>query len=202
MIADSPTAPPPKQRLLSALDELSRTGSVMDVGVNALLAKAGVAKASLYDHFRSKDELVVAWLDARQTAWFSWFETHIREHAGGDPDEQIDAAFGFLESWLGRDDFSGCPFLTVQLQLKGTSHPASQQARRYANRLHAFFHERLVSLGADHPERLASALLELYLGAVVVQELGTSDRLARAAREAARTLLDVACDASVLRKDV
>jgi AcrR family transcriptional regulator len=85
---------------LGALDQLSQSHSVIDIGINTLLAHAGVAKASLYTHFGSKDELIAAWLDERQERWFGWFYAHLAAHApSGEPAHEIDAAFGFLEAW-------------------------------------------------------------------------------------------------------
>lgn len=189
--AATPTLPQPglpRARLLSALDRLSQTHSVLDIGINALLAEAGVAKASLYAHFGSKDDLIVAWLDERQQRWFGWFHAHLAaEAADGEPGREIDAAFGFLEAWLERADFSGCPFVSVQLQVKDPAHPAVRKARAYAERLHEFFRSRLLRLGA--PGSLATTLLELYLGTIVVRQLEVGKHPALSARRSAAKLL-------------
>ena len=183
-----PSSGPPRVRLLGALDRLSQNHSVLDIGINTLLSEAGVAKASLYSHFGSKDDLIVAWLDERQERWFGWFHAHIASHAGdASPAREIDAAFGFLEIWLSRPDFSGCPFISVQLQMKDPAHPAVQQARTYAERLHAFFRNRLAQLGVRAP--LATTLLELYLGTIVVRQLDAGTHPARTARRSARKLV-------------
>ena len=174
--------------MLSALDRLSQTHSVLDIGINALLAEAGVAKASLYAHFGSKDDLIVAWLDERQQRWFGWFHAHLAAEApDAEPAREIDAAFGFLEAWLERADFSGCPFVSVQLQVKDPAHPAVRKARAYAERLHEFFRSRLVRLGARGS--LATTLLELYLGTIVVRQLEVGRHPALTARRSAAKLL-------------
>lgn len=179
---------PPRARLLGALDRLSQAESVLDIGINALLAEAGVAKASLYTHFGSKDELIVAWLEERQERWFGWFHTHLAARAlDGQAALEIDAAFDFLELWLSRADFSGCPFISIQLQVKAEEHPAVLKARAYAKRLHDFFRSRLEQLGA--PAALATPLLELYLGAIVVRQLAVGKHPGRAARRAAAKLV-------------
>lgn len=183
-----PQSGPPRARLLNALDRLSQSHSVLDIGINALLAEAGVAKASLYGHFGSKDALIVAWLDERQQRWFGWFHAHLAAAApDADPAHEIDAAFGFLEAWLERADFSGCPFISVQLQVKDAAHPAVQKARAYAERLHEFFRSRLVRLGARGS--LATTLLELYLGTIVVRQLEAGTHPALSARRSAAKLV-------------
>lgn len=182
------TGEAPRARLLGALDRLSQSHSVLDIGINTLLAEARVAKASLYSHFGSKDELIVAWLDERQQRWFGWFEAHLASQVvDSEPAREIDAAFGFLEAWLGRADFSGCPFISVQLQVKDPEHPAVQKARAYAARLYEFFRSRLAKLGVRGT--LATTLLELYLGTIVVRQLEAGTRPALTARRTAAELV-------------
>lgn len=178
---------------MATLDDVSQRGSVLDLGINTLLEESGVAKASLYAHFGSKEQLIVAWLERRQEAWFGWFDAHVEKHARhGDPASEIDAAFGFLEAWLSRDDFAGCPFITVYVQLQNEEHPAALESRRYAERLHAYFFERLrrMKRPTGRAKEEAAALLDLYLGAVVVGQLGVAgSRAATAARRTARAIL-------------
>ena len=178
----------PRDRLLATLNDLSTRGSVMDVGINAVLKASGVAKASLYEHFGSKEGLIVAWLSERQTQWFGWFDAHVARHADEtDPRSELDAAFGFLEAWLARSDFAGCPFVSVYLQLNAPEHPAAESSRAYAQRLHAFFRRRLSALGigSGASERTATALLDLFLGAIVVKQLGIGRNPAKSARSTA-----------------
>lgn len=185
----------PRIRLLETLDSMSSKHNVLSIGVNTLLQEAGVARASLYDHFGSKEALIVAWLDQQQGRWFGWFNAYLATHSSpADPERELDAAFGYLETWLARDDFAGCPFVTVYLQLRDAEHPAGQQARQYATRLHEFFKQRLTSLGARQPTALATSYLELFLGAIVVQQLGVGKQAARAARRSARRLLECSLD--------
>ncbi len=161
---------------------------MIDIGINALLTEAGVAKASLYTHFGSKDELIAAWLDERQGRWFGWLYAHLETHAPSrEPAQEIDAAFGFLEAWLDRPDFAGCPFISVQLQIKDPEHPAVRKARAYAERLHEFFRSRLAELGVR--SSLATTLLELYLGTIVARQLARGTRPARSARRSASELV-------------
>lgn len=176
---------------MQTLDTLSQTQNVLGVGINALLKEAGVAKASLYDHFGSKEALIVAWLDQQQIRWFGYFDAHVAAKAGlGEPARELDAAFSFLEAWLARDDFAGCPFLTTYLQLRSADHPAGLRARQYSDRLYAFFRSRLHALGVSNSRELATSYLELFLGAIVVQQLGSGTRAARSARRTARALLE------------
>jgi AcrR family transcriptional regulator len=179
----------PRVRLLSALDTLTEKRSALDVGIDAILARADVAKASLYDHFGSKDGLLVAWLDDRQARWFGFFDAHVAGRAKpGRPESALEAAFDFLAAWFARPDFSGCPFVATFLQVKDPGHPAAVVARAYAARLRAFFRGRLVAMRAPGPDSGADALLELFLGAVVAHQMGVARSPAAAARHAARRI--------------
>jgi AcrR family transcriptional regulator len=183
-------SPPPRQRLLTALDTLSQSQSVLDVGIDTILREAGVAKASLYQHFGSKEALLIAWLQRRQELWFGYFDEYIRDRArSGEPLAEVEAAFGFLEAWLAREDFAGCPFLTTFLQLNDSAHPVADTARSYADRLHRFFRSRLAQAGLKNSALNASSLLELFLGAVTLQQMAVGRNPARAARRTAHLLL-------------
>lgn len=182
--------PSPRRRLLAALDRLTDRASALDVGIDALLATAGVAKASLYGHFGSKDALVVAWLEERQARWFGFFDAYVADHAaGGPPAAALDAAFGFLEEWFARPDFAGCPFVATFLQLKDATHPAAAVARAYAERLREFFRRHVGTLDTRDAEETSGALLELFVGAVVMRQMGVTRAPAAAARLAAGRLL-------------
>jgi AcrR family transcriptional regulator len=180
----------PRDRLLASLDVLGAQRSVLDVGIDDLLRHAGVAKASLYHHFGSKEELVAAWLDARQLAWFGWLGDHLRLRCpGAQPRKELDGAFGFLEAWLDRDDFSGCPFVSTYVQVKDARHPAGERARAYGSRLLEFFRTRLSALGDPTAASTAAALLGLFLGTVIVGQLAVAPSPARSARLAAARIV-------------
>lgn len=179
----------PRERLLLALDQLTAENTVLDVGINSLLERSGVAKASLYANFASKDELIVAWLEARQDTWFGFFESHIERHApGAAPDKVLDAAFDFLDVWFAREDFSGCPFIATFLQLKDANHPAAVAAKKYATRLHQFFVTQVAALQRPDAPHAASALFSLFIGAVVTRQMSVGGQPALAARHAARAI--------------
>jgi hypothetical protein len=80
----------------------------------------------------------------------------------------------------------------VHLQLRDEEHPATQRAREYATRIHDFVRTRLVALGVRRPRELATALLELFLGAIVVKQLDAGGHAARSARRRANQLLESA----------
>lgn len=166
--------PKPKQRLLEALDKYVFTQGLSGVGINTILEDADVAKASLYQHFGSKDELIASWLRERQVKWFASFEEYIKnkEHAGR-PKEEIIAAFHYLQEWFRIQNFGGCPFVNTFIELKDKNHAASKVALNYSRELHDFFLIRLTALGFTNPEERAATCLQLFLGAIVTSQMGT-----------------------------
>ena len=118
-----PGTPRPDERLLETAYELFSARGVRDVGVDELVERAGVAKATLYRHFASKDDLILAFLKLREERWtVGWFEQSVRTR-GSTPEEQLLATFDLFEEWFREPGYAGCPFIKVLLEMdKG--HPA------------------------------------------------------------------------------
>jgi len=106
-----------RERILTtAYDLFSRRG-VHDVGVDELTEQADVAKATLYRHFASKDELVLAFLERREETWTKgWVEAGARGR-GTNPEERLLAIFDVFDEWFRTADFEGCSFINVLLEM-------------------------------------------------------------------------------------
>ena len=98
-----------------------------DVGVDEVIASAGVAKATLYRHFPSKDDLVLAFLERREQRWtHEWLEAEAKRR-GTTPEERLLAIFDVFGEWFRRDDFEACAFINVLLEM-GTEHSPGRRA--------------------------------------------------------------------------
>ena len=103
----------PRQRLLESAYALFSRRGVRAVGVDEVIERAAVAKATLYRHFPSKNELVLAFLRRREELWtHGWVESEARRR-GGTPEESLLAIFDLFDEWFQRDDFEGCSFVNV-----------------------------------------------------------------------------------------
>jgi len=123
-MADLREAPAPtseaRQRILDHAYELFSHRGVRAVGVDELIDSAGVAKATFYKHFPSKDDLVLAFLKQREKRWTKeWVEAEAKRR-GDDPEEQLLAIFDLFDEWFHKDDFEGCSFINVFLEFNGT----------------------------------------------------------------------------------
>lgn len=177
-----------RERILDAASLAFYREGIRAVGVDAVIADAGVAKATLYRHFPSKDALVQAFLERRDRRWRAWFtETIVRR--APDPDDRPLAVFDALGEWFGSDDFRGCAFINAAVEITDPDHPARGAVRTH-ERLLA---EHLVLLceeaGLANARAAAAGLLLLVEGAIVCALIEGDATSAVRARAAARALL-------------
>ena len=98
-------------------------------GIDAILAEAGCAKMTLYNHFKSKNELIVAALERRDHAWREWFQEAVERRASSPRDRML-AIFVALEEWY-RQDFRGCAFINASAEYPRRNHPIHRAAARH-----------------------------------------------------------------------
>ena len=112
-----------RQRILDSAYELFSRRGVRGVGIDEVIKNASVAKATLYRHFKSKDELVLAFLQQREELWTKgWVEAEARRR-GETPEEQLLAIFDLFHEWFQKDDFEGCSFINVLLEMNDRGTP-------------------------------------------------------------------------------
>ena len=112
----SARASDPRERLVDTAYQLFQRNGIQAVGINRILEEAGVAKATLYKHFPSKEDLVVAALERHEEVWTQgWLEREV-ERRGGSPGERLLAVFDAFDRWFHREDFEGCLFLGTLLE--------------------------------------------------------------------------------------
>ena|SRR6266853_223842 len=173
----------PAERLLKAADELFYSEGINTVGIDRVIAHAGVAKASLYSSFGSKDELIRSYLDGRRESRRERIEEAIAVHES--PRDRILAVFDEL------GDLRGCPFIRA-----GAEAPAGSLIEEVNDAYRAWLRSLFLTLarraGASEPATLAWQLQMLYDGAAVAARMDRSSRAAKKARLAAETLLHVA----------
>lgn len=176
---------PVRDRLLAAADRLFYQEGVRAVGIDRVLAEAGVAKASLYSNFGCKDELIAAYVARRAHAAREAIDSYVD---GSSPAQRALRLFDFLVDWTACDDFRGCPMQLVVGELPDENHPA----RRVAADQRHWLMERLIewsaAAGAADPERSAGALLVLFDGAIAAS-LQDGPQRACEARWAAERML-------------
>lgn len=177
-----------RNRILDTADRLFYREGIRAVGIDRVIAEAGVAKATLYAHFPSKDELILAVLKHREESVLKFFHTAMERH-GKRTKDKLRAFFAALKDWFGSPDFRGCPFINAAVELADPKHPASKYVRGYKER----FREMLDGLveeavGKAHA-KITSAVAVLVEGAAVTALIHDSPDAADVARDAALALV-------------
>lgn len=162
-------------------------------GIDRILQEAGVARMTLYKHFRSKDELILAALRRRDEQFRTWFKSAIEKH-GGTPAQRLLASFDALEEWFnGRAfsgmPFSGCSFINAAAEYAEAAHPVHQVAAEHKRLILEYLRLLCSSAGARDPETLAWSIALLHEGAIVTAQVSADPRAASGAKEIARVLM-------------
>ncbi|WP_413103249.1 TetR/AcrR family transcriptional regulator [Streptomyces sp. Inha503] len=191
----SSARPSAHERILSTASALFNAHGVRGVGVDRIIAESGVAKATLYSHFRTKDDLVLAYLSASDEHWRGALRA-AAEAAGADPRDRLIGLFDALGSATERNGFRGCAFTRTAGETDpGTATHAATVEHKRAVR--AWLTELAREAGAADPERLAVQISVLVDGVMAAAALEPRPEFAEAAREAARSLVAEACPARV-----
>ncbi len=172
-----------QERILRTADRLFYGQGIRAVGVDTIAAEIGISKRTLYNHFPSKDELIVAYLSRR-----------LNPAPASDlpPVQQILGNFERLERTIAGGVFRGCPFVNAVAELKEPAHAANKIALAFKEQRRGWFRDLLVRLDVDDPEMLSLQLLLLVDGAIAAAIVRGDPKVAAAAREAAAVLLKAA----------
>src|SRR5437660_12085390 len=176
------------ERILDAAYERFSRRGIRAVGVNEVIQRAGVATATLYRHFPSKEKLVLAFLDLREQRWTKDLIEAGAMGRGSNPEEQLLAIFDVLDEWFHRDDFEAGSFIKVLLEL-GPEHPAGGASVRHLEQLRAIVRRLAEEAGLRHVDSFARSWHVLMEGSIVVAAEGDT-QAARRGKSMARRLIE------------
>jgi len=185
----SAVRPSARDRLLAAANELFYNEGVHTVGIDRIVEQAGVAKASLYNTFGSKDDLVRAYLEYRHVSVTQRIRQAVERYE--DPRERLLAVFEGQGELFAEPDYRGCAFARASAE----SHPgdgAEQAAEAYRQWVRALLTDLAVQAGVREPDVLARQLHLLYDGSGQAARMDHDPGAAMVARAAAAVLLDAA----------
>ena len=178
----------PRERLLATAYQLFSRRAVRDVGVDELIEGANVALATFYRHFRSKDDLVIAYLQMREEVWtVGLIEAEARKR-GNTPEERLLAIFDVFDEWFHRDDYEGCPFVNVVLEM-GPGHPITLASIKHLERIREMVRGLADEAGLRDTAKLARSWHILMKGSIVSAAEGDQEA-ANLAQEMARDLVN------------
>jgi AcrR family transcriptional regulator len=178
-----------RERLLAAADELFYEEGVRTVGIDRVIEHAGVAKATLYNAFGSKEELVRAYLLRRHTKRVARMATTLARY--DTPREKLLGVFQAQGDAFAEPGFRGCAFVNASAEARpgGAVEEVSAETRRW---LRSVFRDLAAEAGVPDPDALAAQLHLLYDGANVRAQLDRDQGAATTALAAAAALIDAA----------
>jgi AcrR family transcriptional regulator len=183
---ERPTA---RDRILETAYELFSRHGTRAVGVDRIIAECGIAKMTLYRNFPSKDDLILAFLDERDARWTrAWLQAEA-ERRGTTPGERLLAIFDTFESWFAREDFEGCSFINVMLEVTDCDNAVRQASVRHLADIRAFVAGLAEKAGIPDADGFARQWHILMKGSIVSAAEGDV-RAARRAKEMGVLLLE------------
>ena len=156
----------PVDRILATAYELFSRRGIRDVGTNELISRSGVAKATFYRHFPSKDALVLAFLALRDQVWTVDLIVSEARRRGNTPEERLLAVFDVFGDWFHRDDFEACTFINVLLEM-GPDHPLGKASIGYLSRIRGHIEALAEEAGLNRTEEFARSWHILMKGSII-----------------------------------
>lgn len=180
-----------RDRLLAAASQLFHENGVQATGVDSIVSEAGVAKATFYRHFPSKDDLVVAWLRDPRTRWLDRIRADV-DGSSVDAAKRIPLFFDMVADWLETESFRGSPYLSTMAEIRDPAHPARRIIREYFQEVEDYLEGLIAAAGYRDSRVLAAEIVTLVAGSVSIAVARTSGTPVFAARDAAVRVLATA----------
>jgi AcrR family transcriptional regulator len=180
--------PEARQRILAAASELFYQRGIRATGINTIISHSGVAKATFFKHFRTKDDLVTAWLQLPESRWLDGIRNAL-DASSDSPALKLLTFFDLLGDWFAQDDFRGCAFQNATAETPESAHPVRQAAHEYALEIRSYFRQAAGDAGLPNPDGTAEQLHVLAQGAIASAVATRSPEAAGPARAAAKRIL-------------
>lgn len=182
----------PRERILETAARLFYKQGYHNTGINQILDEAKVAKASLYQHFRSKEEVGVEYLKMARTEWFAGLEQWTGKKNSAE--QKVLACFDFLEYALTHNEFRGCKFINILSELADEESAIRVQVLEHKvklrNYIKEFVQEAIGEKRSEKGDRLGDAVYLLFEGAIVESKIHKDSWPTRTARKMVKTLIE------------
>ncbi|GAA3609348.1 TetR/AcrR family transcriptional regulator [Flavivirga amylovorans] len=179
-----------KERIIETASDLFYHNGYNQTGINQIIAEAGVAKASMYQHFRSKEDIAVAYLIDRHSMWmgklFDYLSTENTSKG------KVIRCFDFLTDWLCEVDFRGCGWQNIITDLPSDHDKIRDQAINHKNEIRHYIHSLLKDApeySLEQAESLGDQIIILIEGAIILSQIQKNKWPIIAAKNACINLL-------------
>lgn len=179
-----------KERIVEAASSLFYFQGYNQTGINQIIEEAGVAKASMYQHFRSKEDVAVAYLRGRHIMWMGKLEECINRQ--NYDNNKVLGCFDYLMEWLTEVNFRGCGWQNIIADLPADQSKIFDQAVFHKNEFRAFIHNLIKvdnKYSIEEAEQLGDEILILIEGAIILSQIQKNDWPINSAKSACVKLL-------------
>lgn len=177
-----------REALVNKATELFAKGGYTAIGIDRIIAEAGVAKMTMYKHFPSKQQLILAVLKERDKAFRAALMTYTEQHST--PLDKLKAVFAWHNEWFNREDFSGCMFINASAEFQEATTDIHQAAAHHKQKLIQYLESLLLETYPNSAKKLAAQLNMLLDGAIVAAQVTGNLTAAREVWEVAECLLE------------
>ena len=177
-----------RDHLIATAVDLFRRHGYHATGIDRIIAEAGVAKMTLYRHFRSKEELILAALRRWDEESRHWLVREI-ESRESDPAKRLLVLFDVLDEWFDTPEFSGCMFINATAEYPDVDDAVHRVAAEHKRLFRDYLLEQARAADVDRPEKLVDATVLLMEGAIVVAQVSGASGSGARARDIMKTLL-------------
>ena len=179
-----------REKLLQVALEMFGRNGFNAIGLDAIIEAAGVSKQTFYNHYESKDDLVLATLELRRDMERKLFARLFNELAGSDPRRCLYAAIDVIQAWFRQPDWKGCIFIRAASEFPSPNEPAHQIAAAWFEENRQQMQNMATLAGARDPAKLSMQVTTLLEGVINVRHITGSESGVPLAREMLHELLD------------
>ncbi len=178
-----------REQLITTAIELFQTNGFHATGIDTILKESGIAKKTLYNHFRSKEELIIAALRRYDSEFRNQFMRQV-ESAADAPKDKLLAVFDVAGKWFAQNNFFGCMFINAIGEYAELDTSIRNVCKEYKSLMHQYLQQLSDQAGAKSPEELADELFLLLEGATVIAQVSQKKNVAKTAKRVASALIE------------
>jgi AcrR family transcriptional regulator len=179
-----------RERLIEIGSDLFYRHGFYAVGLDSIIDQAGVTKTTFYNHFESKEALILEILEHHDQWWRDEFTAKLRKYGGDDPADQLRAVFDVLNDLLNSETFNGCIFVNVSAEFPLPHAPVHKAAAEHKRLMEMILRDTALRAGASDPIALAEQLSVIMEGAYVTRQVTRNERTTEIARKLGDALFE------------
>ena len=157
-------------------------------GMDLVAKEVGISKTSIYKHFRTKEELILAVLELRDKQFRDWLVNFV-ENRASTPKEQILSIFDAHDEWFNQKDYKGCMFIKASAEYQDLKDPIHKISAKHKKLILEYIEEKLKWMGATDPKELSNQINLLIEGSIVVAKISGPNNIINLAKKSASTLM-------------